>query len=216
MVAKRKHDDRYDDMDDMNPQGDIPYEIGEEEMRGIPMTQEAFELVLGVESPYHYEWIDGTIYYMAPPSPEHSFIAGNLEGLFRKQIGTRGPCRVFRDQSVLVPDRPSVTPDLVMTCDPIDWDKDKRLQPYKVQRPRIVIEILSPSTQSFDRKEKFERYRCCPSLEVYMMINQYQRQVKVYQRCRDWQEEVYVADQVVEFDHLDLELPLDAIYEGVL
>jgi Uma2 family endonuclease len=201
----------------MNPQDDNnAYEQSEEKLQGIPMTQEAFELVLTVESPYHYEWIDGMIYDMSSPSPEHSFIADSLVAIFRDQIGTRGPCRVLRDQSVLIPDRPSVTPDLVLTCDAADWDKDKRLQPYKVRTPLIVIEILSPSTRSFDRTEKFDRYKCCPSLEAYVLVNQYKRHVEIYQRARDWQEELYIADQVVQFDQLDLELPLDAIYEGVL
>lgn len=213
MVAQRKHDDRYDEM---NPQDDIAYEQSEEELRGIPMTQEAFELALSVESPYHYEWIDGVIYNMAPPSPEHSFIADSLVGLFRDQIGTDGSCVVYQNQSVLIPDRASVTPDLVLTCDPADWDKDKRLQPFKVQRPIIVIEILSPSTQRFDRTEKFERYKRCPSLEAYIMIDQFQRHIEVYQRCRDWQKEVYVADDVIQFDQLDLEFPLDEIYKRVL
>jgi Uma2 family endonuclease len=213
MVANPKRDDRYEDM---NSQDGVAYEHSEEDLHGIPMTEEAFELVLSVESPYRYEWIDGMIYNMSSPSLAHSIIASNLEALFRDRIDTNGPCIVFRDQSVLVPDRPSVTPDLVLTCDPAVWDKDKLLQPYKVQTPLIVIEILSPSTQRFDRTEKFDRYKRCPSLEVYILVNQYKRHVEVYQRVRDWQQELYMADQVVQFDQLDLELPLDAIYKRVL
>jgi len=213
MLANPKRDDRDEEM---NSQDDVAYEQGEEELHGIPMTEEAFELVLSVENPYHYEWIDGVIYDMSNPSPEHSFIAGSIDALFREQIGTDGPCRVFRDQSVLIPDKPSVTPDLVLTCDSADWDRDKRLQPFKVRTPLLVIEILSPSTQRFDRTEKFDRYKRCPSLEVYILINQYKRHVEIYQRVRDWQQELYIADQVVQFDHFDLEMPLDAIYKGVL
>ncbi len=213
MLANPKRDDRDEEM---NSQDDVAYEQGEEELHGIPMTEEAFELVMSVESPYHYEWIDGVIYYMAPPSPAHSYIAGSLEGLLRDQIGTHGPCRVFREQTVLIPDRPSVTPDVVLTCDPADWDNENLFQPSKFKSPLIVIEILSPSTQRFDRTEKFDRYKCCPSLEAYILVTQYKRHVEVYQRVRDWQQELYVADQVVQLDQLDLELPLDDIYKGVL
>ncbi|SRR5579884_2471503 len=213
MVAKRKHDERYGDM---NPQDDSAYEQSEEELSGIPMTWEAFELVLNVESPYRYEWIDGVIYYMAPPSKAHTLIADNLVGIFRDQIGTRGPCRVFREQSVLIPDKAYMTPDVILTCDPADCDADKLFEASPIQSPLIIIEILSPSTQRFDRTEKFERYKCCPSLEVYILVTQKKRYVQVYQRVRDWQEELYVADQVIQFDQLDLELPLDTIYESVL
>ncbi len=213
MIAQRKHDDRYEDM---NPQDDVAYEQGEEEVRGIPMTQEAFELVLSVESSYRYEWIDGMIYNMAPPSPAHSIIADNLVALFRGQIGMEGPCCVFREQSVLVPDRAYMTPDIILTCDPADCDEDRLFESSPFQSPLLVIEILSPSTQSFDRKEKFECYKCCPSLEVYVLVAQKKRHVEVYQRCRDWQKEVYEADQIIQFDPLDLELPLKDIYKGVL
>lgn len=213
MVANPQRNDRHEDM---NPQHDDTYGNSVEELRGIPMTEEAFELVLSVESPYRYEWIDGVIYDMTAPSPEHSIIASRIDRLLSEQIGTDGPCRVYREQSVLIPDKPSVTPDLVLTCDSADWDRDKRLQPFKVRTPLLVIEILSPSTQRFDRTEKFDRYKRCPSLEVYILINQYKRHVEVYQRVRDWQQELYIADQVVHFDQLDLEMPLDDIYKGVL
>lgn len=101
-------------------------------------------------------------------------------------------------------------------CDPDIWEEDKRFQFYKVRTPLIVIEILSPSTQKFDHTEKFDRYKRCSSLEAYILVTQQKRHVKVYQRIRDWQEEVYEADQVIQFYQLDLELPLDEIYKRVL
>lgn len=213
MVANPKRDDRYEDM---NSQDDNTYEESEEALHGIPMTEEAFELVMSVESPYHYEWIDGVIYDMSETSPAHSLIASHIDRLLSDQIGDDGPCRVFREQRVLIPDRASVSPDVVVTCDSADWDNENLFQPSKFKSPLIVVEILSPSTQRFDRTEKFERYKRCPSLEAYILVTQYKRHVAVYQRIRDWQEELYVADQVIRFNQLDLELPLDDIYKGVL
>src|SRR5579885_3579569 len=101
MVANPKWNDRYEEM---KPQDNRTNDQSEEELRGIPMTQEAFELALTVESPYHYEWFDGMIYNMAPPSPEHSIIASRVDRLLWDQIGDDGPCTVYREQSVLVPD----------------------------------------------------------------------------------------------------------------
>ncbi len=174
VVAQRKHDDRYEDMD---PRDDDINEQGEAELHGMPMTLEAFEQVLTVESPYRYEWIDGVIYYMAPPSKAHALIASHIDRALSDQIGDDGPCRVFREQSVLFPGRAYITPDVVLTCDLADCDKDKLFESSPIQSPLLVIEILSPSTRRFDRTEKFERYKCCPSLEVYILVTQKKRQV---------------------------------------
>jgi len=103
---------------------------------------------------------------MTGSSPEHSAIAANVEELFRSQLGRTGPCRTHREQYVAIPGRPPVVPDVVLTCDQADWDKDKRRRPFMIRSPRIVVEVLSPSTKKYDRGEKFARYQCCPMLEV--------------------------------------------------
>jgi Uma2 family endonuclease len=212
MVANPQWNDRYGNMN--LPHSDTD-ENSIEDLQGIPMTEEAFELVLSVESPYHYEWIDGVIYDMTTSIPEHTDLVFNVTALFKDQLGKQGPCRVYHEQTVFIPDQPAVIPDVVVTCDVADRDKKTRLKPFKVRSPLIVVEVLSPGTEKFDRTEKFARYKCCPSLEVYILVNQYEQHVEVYQRVRDWQPQYYTEGQVVQFDQFDLELLLDAIYEGV-
>jgi Uma2 family endonuclease len=123
---------------------------------------------------------------------------------------------VHRDQYVRIPDRPPVSSDVVLTCNVADWDKDKRLKPFKIQSPLIVVEVLSPSTQRYDRGEKFARYRRCESMEVYILVSQDKRQVEVYRESNGWQQEIFTEDQTIHLDQLDLELPLAEIYAGVL
>lgn len=106
-------------------------------------------------------------------------------------------------------------PDVVLTCDIADRDRDKRLKPFKIRSPLIVVEVLSPSTSTYDRTEKFMRYMLCPTLEVYMLVSQDEQHVEVYRRATDWRQERFSAGQTVQLDQLDLELPLAAIYEGV-
>ena len=190
-----------------NPQSD--------DLHGISMTAEAFERLISVESPYRYELIDGVVYDMTGSSPEHSVIASNIEGLVREQIGKRGPCRTHRDQYVLIPGKPPVVPDVVVTCDRADWDKDKRLKPFMIRSPLIVVEVLSPSTERYDRTEKFARYMRCPTLEVYMLVSQDEQHVEVYQRAKGWKQERFSADQWVKLEQLGLELLVESIYEGV-
>lgn len=185
------------------------------ESQGIPMTEEAFEQLIGVESPYRYELIDGLVYDMTGSTPEHSAIASNIEARLFEQIGRSGPCRAHRDQYVAIPGKPPVVLDVVLTCDRADWDKNKRLKPFKIQSPLIVFEVLSPSTESYDRIEKFSRYIRCPTLEVYVLVSQYEQQIEVYRRSMNWQQERFSIGQTIEFEQLDLKLPVEAIYEGV-
>jgi Uma2 family endonuclease len=187
-----------------------------DDLHGIPMTEEAFERLISVESPYRYELIDGVVYDMTGSTPEHSVIASNVEGLLREQLGRSGPCRTHRDQYVAIPGRPSAVPDVVLTCDLADWDKDKRLKPFKIQSPLIVVEVLSPSTESYNRTEKFARYMLCPTLEVSMLVSQDEQHIEVYRRSMGWKQERFSAGQTVKLEQLDLELPVGSIYEGVL
>jgi Uma2 family endonuclease len=191
-----------------NPQRD--------DMYALPMSEEMFEHLISVESQYRYEWIDGFVCDMTGSSPEHSAIASNIEDLFREQLGNTGPCRAHHDQYVAIPGKPPVVPDVVLTCDRADWDKDKRRRPFMIRSPLIVVEVLSPSTEKYNRGEKFARYRLCPTLEVYILVSQDKPYVEVYQRANDWKQERFSGDQTVKLDQLDLEFPLALIYEGVL
>jgi Uma2 family endonuclease len=172
--------------------------------------------LISIESPYRYELIDGIVYDMTGSSPEHSVISGNIDVLLRAQLERSGPCRTHRDQYVAIPGKPPVAPDVVLTCDLADWDKDKRLKPFRIQSPLIVVEVLSPSTEKYDFGEKFARYQSCPSLEVYILVSQNERNVKIYRKATDWRQECFSANQVIKLDQLDLEISLDDIYTGVL
>ncbi len=190
--------------------------LRDDDIHGIPMTEEAFERMIGVESEYRYELIDGFVYDMTGSTPEHSAIIENIVSLFREQLGRSGPCRTHRDQYVVIPGKPPVVPDVVLTCDQGDWDKDKRLRPFMIRSPLIVVEVLSPSTERYNRTEKFARYMHCTTLEVYMLVNQNEQHVEVYRRSNSWMQERFSVGQTIELDQLDLELPLESIYEGVL
>lgn len=191
-----------------NPQRD--------DLHGIFMTPEAFERMISVESPYRYELIDGVVYDTTGSTPEHSVIASNIEALIREQLGRRGPCRTHRDQYVVIPGKPPVVPDVVVTCDRADWDRDKRLKPFMIQSPLIVVEILSPSTERYDRTEKFARSMRSSTLEVYMLVSQDEPYIEVYRRSRSWKQERFSANDTIRLEQLKLELPINSIYEGVL
>ncbi len=185
-----------------------------DDLHGIYMTEEAFERLISVESPYRYELIDGVVYDMTGSTPEHSAITSNVEGLLREQLGRSGPCRTHRDQYVAIPGKPPVVPDVVLTCDRADWDK--RLKPFMIRSPLIVVEVLLPTTERYDRTEKFSRYMLCPTLEVYILVSQDDQHIEVYRRSMGWKQERFSSGQTVMLEQLDLELPVGLVYEGVL
>ncbi len=182
---------------------------------GLAMSEKDFERLVDEEDIPRYELIDGVAYNMTGSSPEHGHIVDSISTLISSHIGRKSPCKVYQDQYVKIPNRPSSVPDVVVTCDNADWDKDKRLKPFKIRSPRIIIEVLSPSTEKYDHKEKFARYRCCPSLEVYMLVSQDEPLVEVYRQSTGWKQERFSAGQTIKLDQIGLDLLVDEIYEGV-
>src|SRR5690349_3480493 len=164
-----------------------------DDLHGISMTEEAFERLISVESPYRYELIDGVVYDMTGSTPEHSVIASNVETLLREQLGKSGPCRTHRGQYVVIPGKYPVVPDVVVTCDRADWDKDEQLKPFMIRSPLLVVEVLSTSAERYDPTEKFARYICCPTLEVYILMSQDEQHVEVYRRSMAWKQDRFSA-----------------------
>ena len=136
-------------------------------------------LALERESEERHEYLDGQIYAMAGESKEHADISVNLVSELRSQLkGT--PCRVWTKDSKVV-SGPAIKhsrstkglfsyPDLVVVRDEprfLDGRQDVLLN------PTVIIEVLSPATESFDRGEKFRRYRTqIPSLTDYILVSQ--------------------------------------------
>lgn len=184
---------------------------------GVPMTEEEFLRLINGETSHKYELVDGMLYDMTGSSPKHSSLAGRVDMLFQIQMLRAGPCRAHRDQYVAIPGRKApVCPDVVLTCDLGDWDEEKYPKPFRIHSPLIVVEVLSPGTEAYDRAGKFELYQACETLEVYILANQFERLVEVYRREMNWQQEIFHSGQTIHFDQMDLELAVDEIYEGIL
>jgi len=149
----------------------------------LPQTEARYtiEEYLALErvSEERHEYLDGQIYAMAGESNEHADISSNLVGILNPQLrGT--PCRVWtKDSKVL--SGPAIRsfrstkglfsyPDLVIVCgEPQFLDEHQQV----LLNPTVIIEVLSPSTESFDRGEKFRRYRTHnASLTDYVQVSQ--------------------------------------------
>lgn len=159
------------------------------------------------------EYVDGEIFVMAGASRRHNQIVMNLLICAGNAAKATSGCQVFgSDMKLYVESRNSVYyPDLSASCDPTD-DNEGYLT-----RPCLIVEVLSPSTASIDRREKRSCYETLTSLHEYFIVDQDRRRVNVYSRHAGvWL--VQVFDQpvdVIEFSCLDLRMTLQQIYEGV-
>ena len=126
-----------------------------------------------------------------------------------------GPCEVFASGANLYirseTDEILYIPDLVVACNREGWDKSW------LCNPKVVAEILSPSTRHIDQREKAMTYRRVNSIEEYVLLEQSELEVTVHRRADQWKPLVYSGpDAVAEFKSISLSVPLAQIYGGTL
>ena len=126
-------------------------------------------LLLENQATYKSQYVDGEIYAMAGAEPEHTKIVSNLVFALKTAYGDR-PCEAFsQDQRVRVEKADMYTyPDVVAFCGEGRFDHSSR--PAVLLDPQAVFEVLSPSTEAFDRGDKLLRYRMLPSLTDYLLV----------------------------------------------
>jgi Uma2 family endonuclease len=102
-------------------------------------------------------------------------------------------------------------PDVVFTCHPDDLD----LQGYEVKHPTIIVEVLSESTEIYDRVKKWEQYRKIPSLRHYLLVSQHRYQVEMFSRAHEHALFYYqcfdTIDEVIAFPDLGFEMAIKEV-----
>ena len=160
-----------------------------------------------------FEYIDGYVTMLAGGTLDHATIGANIISILRRSL--RGsPCRVFTsDARVRLSKTRFVYPDATVSCDEQD-----RGQIDNVQSPRLVVEVLSPSTEGYDRGRKFGFYRECPTIQEYLLIDAQRPMLEVYRREKHdfWILRAYRLDEDVELINLGVRFPVSAVYEDVI
>ncbi len=165
------------------------------------------------QSEVRHEYIGGLVYAMAGTSDEHNFIVTNCLAALHAHL--RGKtCRIFvLDAKVRLQanaDDIFYYPDLMVACDPRDTDR------FFKRYPRVLLEVLSESTERIDRREKFLSYTQIETLEEYILVAQDKMEVTLFRRGNRWQAEVFhAATQLLPLASIDFSIPLASIYEGV-
>ncbi len=172
-------------------------------------------LALERAADYKSEYVAGEIFAMAGASEDHNTIAGNIFRLLGNQF-QGGPCRVYiSDMRVQVAATGMYTyPDVVAVCGPREFADAHR---DTLLNPTVVVEVLSPSTEAYDRGAKAAYYRRLPALAEYMLVAQDQMHIEHYARQgAGWfLTELAAPDDLLRLPALDAALPLAAIYENV-
>lgn len=160
-----------------------------------------------------YEYIDGVVTLLAGGTTNHSRISVNVTSLL--QAALRGSsCEVFNsDLRVSISGTRYLLPDASVSCDPEDMAGENDI----IYSPRVIIEVLSPSTEATDRGKKFRYYQSCSSIQEYVLISTQELAVDVYRRASDklWTLHPFGRGDAVELKSINISIPLEALYENV-
>jgi len=160
------------------------------------------------------ELIDGEIVARAGGTPEHAALASAIPALLGGQL--RGqPCRTYSaDLRLRVQATGLATyADASIVCDPVAHDPRS---PTHVINLRVVFEVLSPSTENYDRGEKREHYQQIDTLREYVLLAQDQRRIELWRRTSasdEWSHVTYAPGDTVELPSIDCRLDLNELYD---
>ena len=164
------------------------------------------------EQPQRHEFIDGDVFAMAGAEDRHVTVCLNIAMALRQHLrGT--PCRTFMSDMKLQVDAANsyFYPDVLVTCSAADADR------RQVKRdPTLLVEVLSPSTEAYDRGDKFQRYRQIASLREYVLVNVDQRRVDVFRKQAGtdglWVLHLFDAETGLTLASVELTIASDILY----
>ena len=161
-----------------------------------------------------HEYIGGELYAMTGATKRHNVICVNVSTAFAAHL-RGGPCRTYVEavkvRFTVKGEEIFYYPDVSVACGPQDLDK------VFLTDPKLIVEVLSPSTERIDRGEKAQNYREVSTLEEYVLIDQRRLEVTLCRRSDDWRPQVLTrSDAEAQLRSITFTLPLGRIYDGAL
>ena len=173
-------------------------------------------LALEQASNVKHEFLDGEIYAVAGGTPNHAALSVTVSSVLHAQL-RRGPCRVFSsDLRVRVLATGLATyPDATVVCGELEVDPANQ---DTVVNPRVVVEVLSDSTEKYDRGVKLKHYRQIPALSAVVLVWQRERRIEVWERVMDetWEPRAAGPGESARITAIDCTLSIDEIYDDAL
>ncbi len=161
-----------------------------------------------------HELIDGEVYAMTGGTVNHSRIGLKFGALLDNHLSGSKCQTLNSDCRVNIVQSNNYTyPDVSVTCD----DRDKTTTKY-ITYPCLIIEVLSSSTEAYDRGGKFRMYRQNPILQDYVLVSFEQIEIDLYRKTEtgSWEIINYQAGDTIELKSVNLTFPIERIYEGIV
>jgi Uma2 family endonuclease len=187
-------------------------------MIAIPNSKMTLEeyLEFDYNSEGRFEYVNGEVIEMSGGSPEHSRLAHRIGRLLGNAIEPKG-CVVYQSDAKLKV--PVITTyryaDVSALCGkPIYQDYFKQ---RLLVNPTLIVEVLSPSTESYDKDKKFREYKSIESLKEYLLVSQEEVLITLYTKYNEkfWFQSQYETGETLKLESLDSELNVDEIYAGI-
>jgi Uma2 family endonuclease len=175
------------------------------------ITLEAY-LAWEEDQPEKHEFHRGEVFAMVGARRIHGRVVSNLDREFGVLL-KGSPCQVFHEgMKVQIGEDTVLYPDVFVTCDKGDLATDRIFK-----APTLVVEVLSPGTQSYDRSQKFALYRRIPSLQEYILVDPDTRRVEGFRRGVDglWVLHDMSDGDTLEAGCLGLRVPLSEVFAGI-
>jgi Uma2 family endonuclease len=165
-------------------------------------------------SEIRHEYFDGEIFAMAGTTLNHNRIAQNLGFSLRKS--KKSHCDIFLENVKLeaIKDFYYPYPDVMLTCNSFDLK-----QKNKIAYPSLIVQVLSTSTEKYDKTVKLKKYKAIASVQYYMLVSQYEMSVELYSRVNDslWNYEEFTEQNTrITLEKLDTTISLSEIYENII
>ncbi len=161
-----------------------------------------------------YEYLNGEVYAMTGGTVNHGRIAANLIAMLIPHL-RRGRCRVqTSDVKVQIAESNDyIYPDVSVTCD----DRDKTATKF-IAHPCLIVEVLSPGTAAYDRRDKFNLYRRSESLQDYVLVDTQKIEIDIYSKNDRgrWEIMSYVAGDSIELTSINLTFPIEQVFEDII
>src|SRR5258708_3290743 len=163
-----------------------------------------------------YAFVNGEMVAMSGGTINHGTLLSNTHALIQVHL-RKNPCRVFSESTLRIEDDCHL-PDIMVTCNEQDLTENKTY----IEHPKLVIEILSPTTEKYDRMDKVWIYTQCPSIQEYVLVNWdimiVQKMTRKGMEGVDayvWMDSFHHQGETVELNTIDLSILIDKIYEKV-
>ena len=169
-------------------------------------------IALEERSTVKHQMMHGELFDMAGGTPTHARLGVSVSAQLFQQL-QRKRCHAYSSDLRVRAGELTTYPDVTVVCGRLERDPD---DPNTVVNPTLIVEVLSDSTEAFDRGEKFAQYRTVPTLREYVVVSQHRARIEVFTRSDNgWTLRDANAGQRIEVASIGCVIDVDEVYAGV-